>query len=74
MRFLAVLALAIVLSGCAAESNRVEITVRNNTARKLRVKGVVSGLSRTLTLEPGAEWTGWIPRASARMVSVEIEE
>ena len=62
------------MSSCVAPSDRVEITIRNHQSKSITVKGATGGFSRTLKIDAGGEWTGWIPRASARLITVEVGE
>lgn len=64
--------LTLLLLGCA-ESQRTEVTLTNQTDRKIAIEAQADGFGRTIELEPGAEWQGWIPRGSgAKTISVKV--
>ena len=71
---LACFSLILSLAACSSGADRVTIVVRNHTARPLKVTGKLGGYSRTLKIDAGGEWEGWIPHASAKSITVEIAE
>ena len=64
--------LVLLLMGCAT-SNRTEVTLKNDTEQKIAIEAKADGIGRTIVLEPGSEWSGWIPRGSgAKSISVRV--
>jgi hypothetical protein len=63
MRRLLVLALTLILAGCAtSQENKVEISIRNTTMEPLVIR-VGSGIFTTsIMIPPGGRWSGWVDR------------
>jgi hypothetical protein len=66
----------VVLEGCGSgPEHRVDLTIRNNSEKTIRLRAGSMGLSRSIELGPGESWVGWWDRRFlGNSASFEVEE
>lgn len=63
MKFLAAASALLFLCQCATPSEkRLDLHVKNETGRRLTIVIHAGWLSRTIVLDPGEEFPGWVNR------------
>ena len=52
------------LASCATPepgNRKIDIVLRNTTPHPIEIRAHAGFLSRTIRLDPGETWTGWVP-------------
>jgi hypothetical protein len=67
--------LTLSVASCASpspSSRKLDIVLRNTTPHPIEIRAKAGLLSRTIRLEPGQRWNGWVP-TFVTVQSIEIE-
>ena len=67
--------LALLLFSCSAPPrDRLDIQIKNFLPHPVRIRAATGILQRTIQLEPGERWTGWVPRSvAADRIQIKLE-
>ena len=72
------IALALLMSSCVASPDKVEkvdILLRNTTDSPIEVRARAGFVGKTIRLQPGETWKGWIPsHVPVSDVVIEVRE
>jgi len=68
----------LMLASCVAPApgtRKLDIVLRNTTSHPIEVRAKAGFFSRTIRLEPGQSWTGWVPpQVPVSAIEVEVAE
>ncbi|MBI2930217.1 MAG: hypothetical protein HYY16_01080 [Planctomycetes bacterium] len=75
MKYLALLCL-VPLAACSfSPEHRVDLTIRNQTQKTVKLRASTFLFSRTIVLRPGESWSGWWDRRFVgKNAAFEIQE
>ncbi len=72
------IALVLLIGSCAApppQVEKVDILLRNTTDHPIEVRARTGFLGKTIRLQPGESWKGWIPpRIPVSKIVIDVRE